>query len=178
MKFLIKTYGCQMNVRDTQSVEVLLERHGLERAVSEEQADLIIVNTCSVRGKAEDKAIGKLGLLAAVKRTRPERLVGVMGCMVQRLGEEVFKRVPELDFAVGTRRFAAIPAILDMVRSGQGPVLDVKMEDENVEALSGHDEDGTFSAFVNVLSGVIFDAPTVLFLIPADVNGVAPARAL
>jgi tRNA-2-methylthio-N6-dimethylallyladenosine synthase len=152
MKFLIKTYGCQMNVRDTQSVEVLLERHGLVRAGSEEQADLIIVNTCSVRGKAEDKAIGKLGMLAATKRERPERLVGVMGCMVQRLGESVFERVPALDFAVGTRRFSSIPAIVDIVRSGQGPVLDVGMEDENFEALSGH-EDGAFSAFVNVLFG-------------------------
>jgi len=167
VKFLIKTYGCQMNVRDTQSVEVLLERHGLTRVASEEQADLIIVNTCSVRGKAEDKAIGKLGLLGATKRERPERLLGVMGCMVQRLGETVFKRVPALDFAVGTRRFSSIPAILDMVTSGEGPVLDVGTEDENFEALSGHEE-GAHSAFVNVLFGC--DRRCAYCIVP-DVRG-------
>jgi len=167
MKFLIKTYGCQMNVRDTQSVEVLLERHGLTRVTSEDQADLIVVNTCSVRGKAEDKAIGKLGLLGATKRDRPDRLLGVMGCMVQRLGASVFEKVPTLDFAVGTRRFSSIPAILDMVRSGEGPVLDVGTEDEDFEALSGHEE-GAHSAFVNVLFGC--DRRCAYCIVP-DVRG-------
>ncbi|MBT3192469.1 MAG: tRNA (N6-isopentenyl adenosine(37)-C2)-methylthiotransferase MiaB [Verrucomicrobia bacterium] len=167
MKFFIKTYGCQMNVRDSQSVEVLLERHGLERARSEAQADLIIVNTCSVRGKAEDKAIGKLGILAASKREHPERLVGAMGCMVQRLRESLFERVPKLDFAVGTRRFASIPAILDFIQSGQKHVLDVGTEDENFEALTGHEE-GALSAFVNVLFGC--DRRCAYCIVP-DVRG-------
>jgi tRNA-2-methylthio-N6-dimethylallyladenosine synthase len=152
MKFYIKTYGCQMNVRDSQSVDVLLSRHGLTRVESEDEADLIIVNTCSVRGKAEDKAIGKLGILCATKRSRPQRMVGVMGCMVQRMGKTLFEKVPALDFAVGTRRFSRIPVVVDLVRSGRTHVLDVGVEGEDFEALSGHDED-SLSAFVNVLFG-------------------------
>lgn len=167
MRFHIRTYGCQMNVRDSQSVAVMLERHGLERAEAESDADLIIVNTCSVRGKAEDKAIGKLGLLCARKRQHPELLVGVMGCMAQRMGKSVFKKVPALDFAVGTRRFARIPAIVDLVRGGQAPVLDVDQEDENFEALSGHD-DGELTAFVNVLFGC--DRRCAYCIVP-DVRG-------
>ena len=151
MKFIIKTYGCQMNVRDSQSVTVLLQRHGLELAQSEGDADLIIVNTCSVRGKAEDKAVGKLGLLCAGKRRNAELVVGVMGCMVQRMGEDIFKRVPRLDFAVGTRRISRIPAILDMIIDGQSGILDIG-DEEDFEALSGHSEN-ELSAFVNVLFG-------------------------
>ena len=67
MKFHVKTYGCQMNVRDTEAVEALLVRHGHERAEGEADARLVLVNTCSVRGKAEAKALGKLGLLVAGK---------------------------------------------------------------------------------------------------------------
>ncbi len=167
MKFFIKTYGCQMNVRDSESVGVLLERHGLERAESESDAGLIIVNSCSVRGKAEDKAIGKLGILCATKRTQPERIIGVMGCMVQRLQESLFKKVPALDFAVGTRRFSRIPAILDLVSSGQNHVLDIGIEDEDFEALSGHSEDSLF-AFVNVLFGC--DRRCAYCIVP-DVRG-------
>ncbi len=150
--FHLKTYGCQMNQRDSDSVAGLLARHGLVKAVSESQADIIIVNSCSVRGKAEDKALGKLGLLVKSKRQFPHRVIGVMGCMVQRLQATVFDRVPGLDFAVGTRRHASIPGILDMVAAGEGPVLDAGMEEEAVEALTDHDEGG-ISAFVNILFG-------------------------
>jgi tRNA A37 methylthiotransferase MiaB len=71
-----------------------VEAAGHVRATSEDAADLVIVNTCSVRGKAEDKALGKLGLLCATKRDRPNRIVGVMGCMAQRLGDGLFAKVP------------------------------------------------------------------------------------
>ena len=79
MTFYIHTYGCQMNVRDSEAVEATLRAQGFELAVREEDADIVIVNTCSVRGKAEDKALGKLGLLCASKRERPERKIGMMG---------------------------------------------------------------------------------------------------
>ncbi len=150
--FHLKTYGCQMNERDSESVAGLLCRHGLTKAASESQADVVIVNSCSVRGKAEDKALGKLGLLVAGRREFPNRVVGVMGCMVQRLEGTIFERVPGLDFAVGTRRHASIPGILEMVEAGEGPVLDAGMEATEVEALTDHEE-GSISAFVNILFG-------------------------
>ena len=152
MQFHIKTYGCQMNERDSGSVSALLESRGFTAAASEAEADLVIVNTCSVRGKAEQKALGKLGLLVAAKRDRPDTLVGAMGCMVQRMGDKLFTKVPGLDFAVGTQRLARLPSIVDLVRSGEGPVLDVDEEPFAREDLSVHGNEGP-AAFVNVLFG-------------------------
>lgn len=153
MKFLIKTYGCQMNERDTEAVGALLVRHGHSVATEESLAGLVIVNTCSVRGKAEAKALGKLGLLVAGKRHNPDRIVGSTGCMVQRLGESVFDKVPGLDFAVGPNRLPMIPAIIDLVKAGKGPVLDVGSErGREADVLTGHADSGV-SAFVNILLG-------------------------
>lgn len=152
-RYHIHTYGCQMNKRDTEAVGVLLARHGWDAAENEATSDLIIVNTCSVRGKAEDKALGKLGLLVSARRKQARsQIIGVMGCMVQRLGDTVFDKVPGLDFAVGTRRLAAIPGIVDCVVAGQGPVLDTGDNLDLAEDLCGHEE-GSVTALVNVLFG-------------------------
>jgi len=166
--FLIKTYGCQMNRRDSESVGSLLVRHGLTRVKSEARADIIIVNTCSVRGKAEDKALGKLGLLVASrKREHPCRIIGVMGCMVQRLKQGVFEKVPGLDFAVGTHRLAGVPGILDLLKEGRGPVLDIAEARDGFDALVHHD-DGSAFAFVNILFGC--DRRCAYCIVP-DVRG-------
>lgn len=167
MTFFVHTYGCQMNVRDSEAVSVMLERHGLRPAATEDEADVLIVNTCSVRGKAEDKAIGKLHMMAASKRDRPGRIVGVMGCMVQRLQTELFKRIADLDFAVGPRRFARIPALLERVASGEHHLLDIGIGDEDIDALGGHGE-GAVTAFVNILLGC--DRRCAYCIVP-DVRG-------
>ncbi len=151
MKFFIRTYGCQMNVRDSESVESILMDSGLEKADDEGSADIFIVNTCSVRGKAEDKAIGKLGVMAKAKRDGSGQILGVMGCMVQRMQDQVFKRVPDLDFAVGTHRFSRMPAVIEAVKVGTGPVLEAG-DDNLIEELSGHTRVG-MSAFINILFG-------------------------
>ncbi len=159
MTFLVRTYGCQMNVRDTEAVEALLEAAGHERVASDDEADLILVNTCSVRGKAEDKALGKLGLLCARKRLRPALRVGVMGCMAQRLGESLFDRIPALDFAIGTRAAARAPSIIERVLAGQGPLCEVRRpEDDDAPATHRSDvvvahHPGQIQAFVTILLG-------------------------
>ena len=119
MKYHIHTYGCQMNVRDSEAVGALLEGRGIARAASEDEADIVLVNTCSVRAKAEDKAMGKLGLLCASKRERPGRIVGVMGCMAQRMADELFRRLPGLNFVVGTRATALVPEAVDRAIAGE-----------------------------------------------------------
>jgi len=152
MNFCIKTYGCQMNERDSEAVSELLQRYGHVPVESESEAELIIVNTCSVRGQAERKAIGKLGVLAFNKKHSSARILGAVGCMVQRMKESIFEEVPALDFAVGTHRFSRLPEVLDMVMSGHGPVLDAGQEDESLDELSGHFR-GRVCAFVNILLG-------------------------
>ena len=101
--FAFHTYGCQMNVRESEAAAKALLDAGHTPAADEESADIVIVNSCSVRGKAEDKALGKLGILCATKRERPNRVIGLMGCMAQRLGNDIFKKIPTLDFSIGTR---------------------------------------------------------------------------
>ncbi len=141
-----------MNVRDSGLVSALLRKYGHVAVDTEDDADLIIVNTCSVRGKAEDKAIGKLGFLTARKKERPDLIVGAIGCMVQRLGDAIFDRVKLLDFALGPNRITTIPAILDVIQAGKGPVLDISTEKGSEDELSSHAETGV-SAFVNILFG-------------------------
>ena len=155
MKFHIRTYGCQMNVRDTESVTVLLERHGYTLAQGEDDADIIIVNTCSVRGKAEDKALGKLGLMTARKRDAPKMIIGAIGCMVERLGDEIFKKIPRLDFAVGPEKLSDLPNVLNDVLAGRTNTIDAGENQEileSAEKLTGHVK-GRISEFINILFG-------------------------
>ena len=111
--FSIHTYGCQMNVRDSDLLARRLRAAGFAEAASEDEADVVLVNSCSVREKAEEKAIGKLGMLCAARRDRPALVVGLTGCMANRLGPDVFGLVPGLSFSVGPR--AAGPAIVSLV---------------------------------------------------------------
>jgi len=117
MTFHIHTYGCQMNVRDSEAVCAMLEAAGHIRTGSEDDAELVIVNSCTVRQKAEEKAVGKCGNLCA----RPGRMVGLMGCAVKRLGADVFARIPGLDFAVGPRAFWMIPRIVGELQAQGRP---------------------------------------------------------
>lgn len=152
MRFLLHTYGCQMNVRDSDAAAAVLKAAGHTPADREADADLVLVNTCSVRGKAEDKALGKLGLLCAGKRERPGRMVGVMGCMAQRLGPEIFSRVRGLDFAVGTRRAGAIPRLVARVLAGETGLGEWSAPDELPDVPDSHAESG-FAALVTILLG-------------------------
>ena len=96
-----------MNVRDSEAVEALLMQAGHEKVATEQEAELVIVNSCTVRQKAEEKAIGKAGNLIA-----DGKVVGMMGCAVKRVGEEIFKRLPKLAFAVGPRAFDRLPELV------------------------------------------------------------------
>lgn len=151
MKFYIHTYGCQMNVRDSEAVAAELAAAGHVQADDEESADLVVVNTCSVREKAEDKAVGKLGLLCKSKRERPGRIVGVMGCMAQRMAEELFTRVKGLDFAVGSRAALKIPEIVARIEAGSTRIW-FPGELDGIDVPNGHTAPG-ISAFVTILLG-------------------------
>lgn len=144
MKFVVHTYGCQMNVRESEAVEALLLAAGHEKAASEAEAELVIVNSCTVRQKAEEKAIGKAGNLIAAKK-----ITGLMGCAVKRLGADVFKKLPKLDFAVGPRAFGLIPQI---VAQGKYPALELG-DDLVPGGLEAHTEAKGFQAFVTILVG-------------------------
>jgi tRNA-2-methylthio-N6-dimethylallyladenosine synthase len=104
-KFFIKTYGCQMNERDSEQVAHSLIARGYERAESEMEADVVLLNTCSVRDMADQKALGKMGMLGHMAKDRPEVVFGFLGCMAQARGASLLKNLPHVDLVVGTQKF-------------------------------------------------------------------------
>ena len=104
-KFFIKTYGCQMNERDSEQVAHSLIARGYEHVSCETDADVVLLNTCSVRDMAEQKALGKMGMLGGIAQSRPEIVFGFLGCMAQARGAELLKEIPHLDLVVGTQKF-------------------------------------------------------------------------
>jgi tRNA-2-methylthio-N6-dimethylallyladenosine synthase len=104
-KFFIKTYGCQMNERDSEQVAHSLVTRGYERVANEAEADVVLLNTCSVRDMADQKALGKMGMLGQLAKRRPEIVFGFLGCMAQARGESLLKNLPHVDLVVGTQKF-------------------------------------------------------------------------
>lgn len=104
-KFYIKTYGCQMNERDSDQVAHSLIERGYEAVASEAEADVVLLNTCSVRDMADQKALGKMGMMGPLAKRRPEVVFGFLGCMAQARGSSLFEGLPHLDLVVGTQKF-------------------------------------------------------------------------
>ena len=157
----IKTYGCQMNERDSEAVAAMLRNKGYALVEDEHSADVILLNTCSVRDQAEQKAIGKAGHITARKKKNPNLIVGIMGCMAQNRGDELVDRLPDLDLVVGTQKFHRVPDHLDnMIATlqGQGPrpetIVDLEEEDGSQNTIRSHVEDKRqVSAFVSIMQG-------------------------
>jgi len=112
-KFFIKTYGCQMNERDSEQVAHSLIARGYERVASEGEADVVLLNTCSVRDMADQKALGKMGMLGQLAKQRPEIVFGFLGCMAQARGKSLLKNLPHVDLVVGTQKFHRVAEYVD-----------------------------------------------------------------
>ena len=154
-----------MNVRDSEAVEALLEAAGYVKASGEDDADVVIINSCTVRQKAEEKAVGKAGYLCSTGK-----VVGLMGCAVKRMGGDVFKRLPKLSFAVGPRCFGLIPKIL---ADGRYPRLEIG-ENEIPDGLDAHPvtrRAGTFAAVQSYVTVMIGCDNRCSYCIVPDVRG-------
>ena len=112
-KFFIKTYGCQMNERDSEQVAHSLVARGYERVGHESEADVVLLNTCSVRDMADQKALGKMGMLGRLAKERPHVVFGFLGCMAQARGVSLLKDLPHVDLVVGTQKFHRVADYLD-----------------------------------------------------------------
>jgi len=121
-RFWIRTFGCQMNVHDSEKVENLLHHAGYAAAPGPDTADLLIVNTCSVRAKAEHKLYSDLGTLRAWKTERAGRVVGVGGCVAQQEGDAILERFHHVDFVFGTHNLRRVPALLEAAVAGSRTV--------------------------------------------------------
>ncbi len=114
----IETWGCQMNVHDSEKLAGVLEREGYVPATSEDDADVILLNTCSIREKASEKVFSELGRLRRLKRTNSNMLLGVCGCVAQQEGENIYKRAPYVDLVIGPRAIDSIGPALASIRDG------------------------------------------------------------
>jgi tRNA-2-methylthio-N6-dimethylallyladenosine synthase len=155
----IKTYGCQMNERDSEAVAAQLVAKGYTLAHGEGEADVILLNTCSVRDYAEQKAFGKMENLAVeVRRSRPGVVLGFMGCMAQSRGKELIDRLPDVDLVLGTQKFHRAAEYLDEILAGRrDKVVDVAEEQGSEATIREHVLNGSgaksVTAFVSIMQG-------------------------
>ncbi|MCI5118757.1 MAG: tRNA (N6-isopentenyl adenosine(37)-C2)-methylthiotransferase MiaB, partial [Candidatus Electrothrix sp. LOE1_4_5] len=108
----IKTFGCQMNERDSEIMEQMLAQSGYIPVAEQTDADLVILNTCSIRAKAEQKVFSLLGSLRKQKKQQPDLRIAVAGCVAQQEGEQIFRRMPHVDIVVGTQQLYQLPEML------------------------------------------------------------------
>lgn len=150
MRYFIETYGCQMNKAESSALEAQFLDRGWLPAIDSTEADLVLINTCSVRITAENRAWGRIGYHAAQKRLRPFTLV-VTGCMAERLKEAMKKKAPGIDYVLGTFQKAAFGTLLDAVEGGHS--LEVIEETPAFVFAPSHHENGSFQSFVPIMHG-------------------------
>jgi len=162
-KFFIKTYGCQMNERDSEQVAHSLIERGYERTDSESDADVVLLNTCSVRDMADQKALGKMRMLGRIAKERPHVVFGFLGCMAQARGASLLKNLPHVDLVVGTQKFHRVA---DYVNNALGKKHCRAIDDPRFSIVDVDEETGSQStirsqklapkqatAFVSIMQG-------------------------
>jgi len=153
-KLYIKTWGCQMNEYDSQKIAELLDStHGYELAAEAEDADVILLNTCSIREKAQEKVFHQLGRWKNLKQTNPDLLIGVGGCVASQEGDAIRQRAPFVDMVFGPQTLHRLPEMIRQVTGEHTPVVDVSFpEIEKFDRLPEPKAEGA-SAFVSIMEG-------------------------
>ena len=151
----ISTIGCQMNVYDANQIAGVLAPLGYTGTDAIETADLVIVNTCTIREKAEQKAFSLLGRLAKIKIANPSLIVAVGGCVAQQEGEAILKRMPHVDLVFGTHAIFRLPEMVRRIESSRCRIVDVKLSETiDIDSpVTGPVTDGQVSAFVTIMRG-------------------------
>ena len=156
----IKTYGCQMNERDSEAVAAQLVAKGYTLAASEHVADVVLLNTCSVRDNAEQTALNKMSSVIGLgRKERPGQIFGFMGCMAQSRGKELVDRLPDLDLVLGTQKFHRAAEYLDELLAGRRKhIVDVAAEPGSEgtireHLLNGNAQAKSVTAFVSIMQG-------------------------
>jgi len=157
----IKTYGCQMNERDSEAVAALLRARGYRQVQNEDDCDIMLLNTCSIRDLAEQKAIGKAGYMAARKKRRPQFILGILGCMAQNRGAALLDQLPDVDLIVGTQKFHQVPGYLDNLRAARAAgvpvgatIIDIAEEAGSQNTIRDHVlDERQVTAFVSIQQG-------------------------
>ena len=151
----LHTIGCQMNVYDSEQIAMRLATLGYEQTASMAHADLIIVNTCTVRAKAEQKAFSLLGRLARMKRDKKNLIIGVGGCVAQQEGEKILDRLPAVDLVFGTQSIERLPGLIQQIEARRCRIVDVDMNtDPRIpDSLVESRNESEVSKFVTIMRG-------------------------
>lgn len=150
----IRTFGCQMNVHDSEQMAELLRNRGYRRTDDVSMADLIIVNTCSIREKAEQKAFSQIGRFRNLKKRKPGLMIGVCGCLAQQWGAELLERVPFVDMVFGTYHIHHLPQLIDRVKDSGKPAVETSLlkETESLGILAVP-RTGAVTSYVTIMQG-------------------------
>lgn len=162
----LQTYGCQMNERDSEEILGMLTAQGYTLVQREDEADVILLNTCSVRAHAEERAFGKMGAMQRLKERRPDLILGILGCMAKAQREEVFRRLPQVDLVAGPAELYDLPDLLarvaerrqrqELAAAGEAPAR-VLAIDRQVRPLdrrpAGDYRRSRVTAFVTIMEG-------------------------
>ena len=153
-RLFIKTFGCQMNEYDSSKMaDVLMETMDVRETECAEEADILLLNTCSIREKAQEKVFSLLGRWRAYKDEHPHKIIGVGGCVASQEGEAIFKRAPFVDLVFGPQTLHRLPEMISRVRSGHPGVIDVSFpEIEKFDDLPVP-KSSSVTAFVSVMEG-------------------------
>jgi tRNA-2-methylthio-N6-dimethylallyladenosine synthase len=153
-KLFIKTWGCQMNEYDSDKMADLLDStHGYQLAETAEEADVILLNTCSIREKAQEKVFHQLGRWKNLKKTKPDLIIGVGGCVASQEGEVIRQRAPFVDMVFGPQTLHRLPEMINQIKGGSSSVVDVSFpEIEKFDRLPEPRADGP-TAFVSIMEG-------------------------
>jgi tRNA-2-methylthio-N6-dimethylallyladenosine synthase len=152
-KFAIQTYGCQMNVADSELVEGILTKLGLEKTSDYDEADAIFLNTCAIRENAETKVHSKLGNLHKIKLNKPHLIIGVLGCMAQNLKDDLLKNKPYVDIILGPDSYRKIPDLLNRHITDNKSIVDTKLSRHEVYENLFPKRGDTFNAWVSIMRG-------------------------
>jgi tRNA-2-methylthio-N6-dimethylallyladenosine synthase len=150
----IETFGCQMNVADTERAATGLRESGYDLCDSEKDADVVLLNTCSVREKAEQKVFTRVGEIRAAQNNKHKPLVGLMGCVAQLEGQELFERSAMIDLVIGTRATDRIPLLIERAREGERRVIDLAERDtDDSWDVSPVERHSPHMAFIPIIEG-------------------------
>lgn len=152
-KFALQTYGCQMNVADSELVEGILTNLGLEKTSNYDEADAIFLNTCAIRENAETKVHSKLGNLHKIKLNKPHLIIGVLGCMAQNLKDDLLKNKPYVDIILGPDSYRKIPDLINRHITDNKSIVDTKLSRFEVYENLFPTRGDTFNAWVSIMRG-------------------------
>jgi tRNA-2-methylthio-N6-dimethylallyladenosine synthase len=148
----IETYGCQMNLADTEIVLGILKKQGYDVTDNPEEADVVLLNTCSIRENAEQRIYGRIGNLKTLKQNKPELVLGILGCMAERLRKDLVEDKKAVDLVVGPDEYRRLPEYIDVALNGDKGIGVKLSRTETYDDIEPHREDG-LSAWISVMRG-------------------------